>query len=111
MFECVDKNVLETYATEVIDWTGPPGEFSATKLSDHRIEYLQHEGPIGGDRGTVTQVVTGVYGNRSGNDQRKVYRLMCEKLPDFQMELVPIRAAHWKIIIDFRNEAVRVSNS
>src|SRR5687768_14660009 len=34
---------------------------SATKLSDHRLAYLDYEGPISGDRGEVRRVDVGEY--------------------------------------------------
>jgi hypothetical protein len=34
---------------------------SAERLDDHRIEYLQLEGPLGGDRGTVRRIDQGMY--------------------------------------------------
>ena len=33
----------------------------ATQLPDHRLAYLDYEGPISGDRGTVTRVDAGEY--------------------------------------------------
>ncbi len=32
-----------------------PGPIAAAKLPDHRLEYLDYEGPIAGDRGTVSR--------------------------------------------------------
>jgi hypothetical protein len=34
---------------------------AAERLSDHRIDYLQIEGPLSGDRGTVRRIDQGVY--------------------------------------------------
>ncbi len=31
------------------------------KLEDHRRDYLEYEGPVSGDRGTVTRVAAGTY--------------------------------------------------
>ncbi len=33
----------------------------AERLADHRIEYLDYEGPVSGDRGSVTQWASGTY--------------------------------------------------
>src|SRR5262249_10781511 len=33
----------------------------ATKLADHRRDYLELEGPLGGDRGSVFQIASGMY--------------------------------------------------
>lgn len=39
----------------------PPGigVFAAVRLENHRIEYLDYEGPVSGDRGRVTRVMQG----------------------------------------------------
>ncbi|MFG0328050.1 MAG: hypothetical protein ACF8SC_12380 [Phycisphaerales bacterium JB037] len=37
------------------DWT----RFEAERLPDHRAFYLSHQGPVSGDRGTVTRVARG----------------------------------------------------
>jgi hypothetical protein len=34
---------------------------AAVQLSDHRRDYLELEGPVGGDRGTVVRVAGGTY--------------------------------------------------
>ncbi len=34
---------------------------SAIELSDHRIEYLEYEGPVSHNRGSVTRVLAGTY--------------------------------------------------
>jgi hypothetical protein len=42
----------------------PPGlgaEMDCEALADHRIEYLDYEGPISGERGAVTQWDRGTY--------------------------------------------------
>ena len=41
-------------------WGGDEA-IAATRLADHRIEYLDYEGPISGDRGAVTRVDRGEY--------------------------------------------------
>ncbi len=33
----------------------------ATRLSDHRLTYLDYEGPVSGNRGAVTQVASGTF--------------------------------------------------
>lgn len=34
---------------------------AAISLGDHRLDYLEFEGPLGGDRGTVIRVAAGTY--------------------------------------------------
>lgn len=51
--------VLRTWSVE-----RPPApglELTARRLPDHRTLYLDYEGPISGDRGSVTQWDTGTY--------------------------------------------------
>ncbi len=46
-------------------WSGDSGAEDepvvATRIADHRIAYLEYEGPISGDRGVVTRVDQGEY--------------------------------------------------
>ena len=42
----------------------------ATKLPDHRIAYLDYEGPISGHRGTVKRVASGSYLVHEWGEQR-----------------------------------------
>jgi hypothetical protein len=45
-------------------WSGEGGaaeQIVVTRLADHRIAYLDYEGPISGDRGVVTRVDGGEY--------------------------------------------------
>ena len=48
---------------------------AATKLADHRLAYLDYEGPVSGDRGTVTRWDRGVYVTEQALDAS---RLMLE---------------------------------
>lgn len=36
-------------------------DVTATRLADHRLDYLDYEGPVGGDRGTVRRLDAGTY--------------------------------------------------
>lgn len=60
MFEV--GGVLWTWATPVIESFDQSLELSAESLSDHRLAYLDFEGEIDGNRGTVTRVIAGTYG-------------------------------------------------
>ena len=49
-------------ATWRIDAIPEPNQaVPGTKLADHRKAYLDYEGPVSGDRGTVDQVTAGTY--------------------------------------------------
>ena len=51
--------VLKTWALDAPPRPGAVG--SGRALPDHRLAYLEHEGPISGDRGTVRRVDGGAY--------------------------------------------------
>jgi len=59
MFE--SDNRLSTWATPGLLNTTDAAEIGATKLPDHRIEYLRYEGHVSGDRGTVQRVELGEF--------------------------------------------------
>jgi hypothetical protein len=46
-------------------WRTPPGhssiELEAARLPDHRLAYLDYEGPVSGDRGHVKRIDRGEY--------------------------------------------------
>ncbi len=53
----------------------------AVRLPDHRLEYLDYEGPIRGDRGMVRRWDWGVYEiMETGSDGRLRVRLLGEKV-------------------------------
>lgn len=52
--------VLRTWALE--RWPIESGQsVAATRLTDHRVAYLEYQGPISGNRGTVCRVDQGEY--------------------------------------------------
>lgn len=44
-----------------VAWGGDAEAIEATRIADHRIAYLDYEGPVSGGRGTVTRVDGGEY--------------------------------------------------
>jgi hypothetical protein len=52
-------DVLRTWA--ILAPPDTPGELLAESLADHRLAYLEYEGPISGDRGSVTRWDLGEY--------------------------------------------------
>ncbi len=67
MFE--REGVLATWAVESLP---RPASTAARRLPDHRLEYLQYEGPIHGDRGTVHRVDEGTYDPMTWTSDRVV---------------------------------------
>src|SRR5687768_1276707 len=51
--------VLRTWACDELPQLGKVIE--AQRLADHRLAYLDYEGPVSGDRGSVTRVAVGEY--------------------------------------------------
>ena len=55
---------LMTWALPVL---AEPGiTITATRLPDHRMDYLEYEGDISGDRGSVSRIIDGNYGWKNG---------------------------------------------
>ncbi len=59
-----NEGVLLTYCFPAFPSPGA----SCERLADHRIEYLDYEGEVGGDRGTVTRVEGGTFDLLSAED-------------------------------------------
>lgn len=61
------EGVLLTWSLPALPaaWGGEAGiafeQIDATRLADHRLAYLDYEGPISGERGSVTRVDGGEY--------------------------------------------------
>lgn len=53
------EGVLKTWALDAPLAAGP--ERDARPLPDHRTAYLEYEGPVSGDRGSVHRIDEGVY--------------------------------------------------
>jgi hypothetical protein len=51
-------------------------EVAAVALADHRAAYLEYEGPVSGDRGTVTRVASGEVTWREETERRVVVDLL-----------------------------------
>ena len=70
--------VLQTWAIEQLPAEGET--IPAEKLPDHRLAYLEYEGEISGDRGTVSRTDAGQYEIVHETDAALVVRLSGEKL-------------------------------
>jgi hypothetical protein len=70
--------VLKTWA---LPQPPQPGvEMACTALADHRLAYLDYEGPISGDRGSVTRWDFGQYAVERQTATQWVVTLASEKL-------------------------------
>ena len=56
------------------------GVIEAESLAEHRMEYLDYEGPVSGDRGTVQQWDAGTYEYVSQTESRLVVSLAGKRL-------------------------------
>jgi hypothetical protein len=61
----------------------PGNSIPATPLPDHRIDYLQYEGPVSGNRGWVSRILSGVY--------------WWESASRFEVAILDFQSFHWKI--------------
>ena len=68
-----DGSHLLTWALPAVPLVGE--QFWALPLAEHRIEYLDYEGPLTGDRGSVTRHDWGSYKQLSDDDQQQVFML------------------------------------
>ena len=67
MFE--SDGVLRTWAVDRLPTAGGAPE-PATPLPPHRMAYLEYEGPVSGNRGTVHRVTRGEYQLRQESEGR-----------------------------------------
>jgi len=57
-----------------------PDSIPAHRLADHRLRYLDYEGPISGDRGTVARWDQGTYQTLKRSETEWVVRLAGQRL-------------------------------
>lgn len=57
MFQLDDA--LRTWATDLVDRFDHPIQTIGRKLQDHRIDYLDYQGNLSGNRGSVTRLLAG----------------------------------------------------
>ena len=89
MFE--REGVLWTWALEA----DPRQDQVAERLADHRMAYLDYEGPISGDRGTVTRWDAGEYAIQNHSHNRIVVRLSDGQLMG-EVQLRQIGGERWE---------------
>ena len=70
--------VLRTWA--LAEEPRPNCEISAEPLGEHRLDYLEYEGPVSGNRGSVSRWDAGEYEAQSESAEEIVVRLRGAKL-------------------------------
>jgi hypothetical protein len=76
MLEAAD--VMKTWALP--EQPGPDATMSCDALEDHRMAFLEYQGPISGGRGSVTRWDRGTYTLQSQSDAEWIAELSGEKL-------------------------------
>lgn len=89
---------LRTWALEVEPIADTP--IAAEALADHRLAYLDYEGPVSGDRGTVVRWDQGEYVALDWNDDRVTVELSGQKLrgtADLTRDADPALPQRWSM--------------
>ncbi len=73
MFQVDDA--LKTWATDLVDRFDNPIRMIGRKLPDHRINYLDYQGELAGNRGLVTRLLAGTLTVVDNTPDRFVGRL------------------------------------
>jgi hypothetical protein len=95
---------LRTYALP--HWPAAGETVECEALADHRLAYLDYEGPISGGRGQVTRQEAGDYEMESETSQSLVVRLRGQRLTGtLTLARIPTEACRWQAVW----EPVRVS--
>ena len=86
--------VLKTWALPRPPEAGE--EMTCDALPDHRLEYLDYEGPVSGDRGSVSRWDHGEYQVVSASEEQMIVDLCGERLQGRAiLRAVPGEAGRW----------------
>ncbi len=98
---------LETWALGELphDWPGIKGvevaglnSVAAAQLADHRLAYLDYEGPVSGDRGTVRRIDAGTYECRQRAPDRFVVDVVGEVIRgEIELQRTAGDASQWQL--------------
>ena len=72
------NGVLRSWACEALPAPGQTVE--AEQLADHRLAYLEYEGPVSGDRGSVSRVAAGDFELIAESSEELRVRLSTDRL-------------------------------
>lgn len=108
MFEV--KGHLRTFSTAMVSFKdlANPRHLKALELSNHRIEYLEIRGDIGGQRGSVSEVLCGTYNVLAANEDKffvclegtqnaMAFRIHCFFTRVHDEKEMPRRSASWSL--------------
>jgi len=88
---------LQTWALEAEPTTGRT--LIAERLNDHRLEYLDYEGPVSGNRGTVTCWDSGEFEWKEQAENRIVVELVGRRLrANATLILESAELQRWRVI-------------
>ena len=88
-------DVLRTWALPQLPQPGV--EMTCEALPDHRLAYLDYEGALRGDRGSVTCWDRGTFQTQQQSDSQLVAELAGEKIAGrVVLEALPDDAVHWR---------------
>ena len=88
--------VLQTWACDELPAAGR--SILAQRLADHRLAYLDFEGPVSGDRGTVSRIATGEYERIAENADELQVRLSGESLSGvLTIQQLPGEPQRWRV--------------
>lgn len=68
----------------------------AERLSDHRLLYLDYEGPVSGQRGTVTQWDSGTYQQLVEEPDKSLSVRLAGKRLSGKIRLTPVSDSAWQ---------------
>jgi len=94
-------DVLQTW--RLIQAPQPGLAIPAEKSFDHRLMYLDYEGPISGDRGAVTRWDQGSYETLVEEEQRRVLLIQGKRLHG-NIELVNHLESGWQCLFSLAEE-------
>ena len=93
MLEHPSESTLMTWALE-----SPPEaglQISATQIANHRLKYLEYEGPISNDRGSVARIFESSFEWGEFTKQRIVIRLDSERFS--KIEILLQSESNWSV--------------
>ena len=89
-------DALKTWALPKIPATGD--EIECEALPDHRLVYLDYEGPVSGNRGTVTRCDQGTFSIKTWTADEIIVLLSGEKLAGrIELNVLPNQSGRWRL--------------